>query len=350
MRRSIRKNGFMMPRVHRVKKNGLVFKYHRITRAPLPSGIPEDSGAFIDAWRAQEESNPAPAKLTDRAGTVASGCAAFLASRTYLDLNDGYRSSIKRHVDKIAKQGAQSMIKDLRPHHIEQDLEPLSPPVASSRKKAWNKLVPFWRTKGWIIENVTAAAKGKTQLQTAGHTEWTTSDIKAFRERWQKGSQQRLAFELLQWTGARCIDAVRMGPAMIQPDGLARMVQSKTRAEANIPWTAPAFGLESQRADLMTCLHNHPHLVYIVTSHGKPRSIKSMSQWFSAAATDAGLADLSAHGLRKYRMNQMAEAAVPLLAMQSWVGHTSLKEVERYTRRASRRSVFFVNQPESLQK
>jgi len=127
------------------------------------------------------------------------------------------------------------------------------------------------------------------------------------------------------------------------------MLQSKTRAEVNIPWTAPAFGLEAQRLDLMKCLLGHQHMVYIVTSHGKPRSIKSMSQWFSAAATEAGLPDLSAHGLRKYRMNQMAEAAVPLLAMQSWVGHTTLKEVERYTRRASRRNVFFVNQLQSLQ-
>lgn len=100
----------------------------------------------------------------------------------------------------------------------------------------------------------------------------------------------------------------------------------------------------------MKCLRNHPHLVYILTNHDKPRSIKSMSQWFSAESADAGLANLSANSLRKYLMNQIAEAAVPLVVMQSWVGHTSLKEVERYTRRASRRNGFFVNHSEILQK
>lgn len=348
MRRRIRKGEFMMPRVHRVTKNGRVFKYHRITRAPLPSDIPEDSPAFIDAWRAQEAGQPRQRRKALQ-GTVEAGCQAYLASRSFLDLGDGYRAIIRRHVEQIATQGQNAMMRDLRPRHIEQDLEPLSPAVASARKKAWNKLAPFWRTKGWIMENVAAAAKGKAQPKTDGHTEWTPHDVEAFRRHWPIGSPQRLAFELIQWTGARCVDAVSMGPGMIQSDGLLRMIQSKTNAEINIPWTAPAFGLEPQRADLMRCLQGHQHMVYIVTQTGKPRSLKAFSQWLSRAASDAGLGDLSAHGLRKYRMNQLAEAGVPLLAMQSWVGHTTLKEVERYTRRASRRKVFFVNQSQSIQ-
>lgn len=348
MRRRIRKGGFMMPRVHRVTKSGRVFKYHRITRAPLPADVPEDSPAFIDAWRAQEAGTPKPRRKALQ-GTVEAGCQAFLASRSFLDLGDGYRAIIRRHAEQIALQGRDAMIRDLRPQHIEQDLEPLSPAVASARKKAWNKMVPFWRTKGWIDENVAAAAKGKRQPKTDGHTEWGQNDLEIFRRRWPIGTAQRLAFEVIQWTGARCVDAVRLGPGMVQSDGLLRLVQSKTNAEVNVPWTAAAFGLESQRADLMKCLRGHPHMIFIVTKYGKPRSVKAVSQWFSQAATDAGLHDLSAHGLRKYRMNQLAEAGAPVLAMQTWVGHTTLKEVERYIRRASRRKVFFVNQPKSLQ-
>ncbi|MGC9449219.1 hypothetical protein ACPZJU_19190, partial [Cereibacter johrii] len=47
----------------------------------------------------------------------------------------------------------------------------------------------------------------------------------------------------------------------------------------------------------------------------------------------------TAHGLRKYRMNVLAEHGASVLVMQSWVGHTTLLEVQESTRRADRRRV-----------
>ncbi len=130
---------------------------------------------------------------------------------------------------------------------------------------------------------------------------------------------------------------------MVTGDGLLRFHQSKTGGEVNVPWTCPAFGLDSDRSDLAACLVGKRHMVFLTTRTGSARSHKALSGWFAEAAREAGLRDLTAHGLRKYRMNQLAESGVPVFAMQSWVGHVTLAEVERYTRRAQRRKVFLVN-------
>lgn len=340
MRRGVR--SFMMPRVHRVRKGDRVLKYHRVTRARLPDG-PEDSLEFIEAWRAQEAGKP-PEKTRERSGTVAWGCQEYLRSNSFSELSGGYRAIIRRHVDAIRAQGSAAELRHLKPRHIESDLEPLTPSVASARLKAWRKMSAFWKMKGWTDGNLGASAKGKPIPVTDGHKEWTHENLMKFRERWPIGTAQRLACELYQWTGARSVDAIRMGPGMIDGAGLLCFRQQKTGVEVAVPWTAPAFGLEPQRRDLMTCLESHDAMVFILTKYGKARSLKAVTQWFSDACTKANLPDLSAHGLRKYRMNQLAEIGAPLLAMQAWVGHATLKEVERYTRRAARRNVFFVNQ------
>lgn len=326
-----------LPRVHRVtKKSGAVHKYHARTRKPLPSNIPEDDPAFVALWLAEEQK--APRKGSKAAsGTVAAACEAFLASRTYLDLKPAYRSVIRRHVEAVKARGVKALLSDLAPKHIMADLEPLSPAVASSRVKAWRKLTAFWYQRGLTATDIGASVKRKKMPKTKGHLAWSQDDVEAFRARWPIGTPERLAFELLQWSGSRCVDAVAIGPQNIGRDGVLTFTQAKTGFDQHVPWTCQAFGLEGQRADLLTCVKGTNALIYIKSAYGKPRSAKGFSQWFAAAARDAGLAHKTAHGLRKYRMIQMAEHGLSVLVMQSWVGHATLDEVQEYIAQASRR-------------
>ncbi|MEY1555289.1 tyrosine-type recombinase/integrase [Yoonia sp. R2331] len=251
-------------------------------------------------------------------------------------MKPGSKVNNRRHIEAISAKGDSAYMADLQPRHIEADLGPLTPAVAKSRLTAWRHLCPFWKSKGWIDTDVSAPVKRKKMPKTAGHKEWTHDDLDAFRKHWPIGTPQRLACELLQWTGARASDAVLLGRQMVRRDGLLHFTQEKTGNPAHVPWTAPAWGLERQREDLMKCLQPD-QAMFILTVYGKPRSRKSFSSWFSAACTTAKLPDLSAHGLRKYRMNTLAESGVSLLGMQGWVGHVTLEEVQLYTERANKR-------------
>lgn len=336
MRRPIRGAGVKLPRVHRVTRGAKVHCYHRRTRARLPD-LPETHPEFLAAWLAEEHRNTPAAKAKAAPGSIAEGCETYLASQSYRELSETYRPVIRRHVEAIKAQGGNVQLRYLEPHHVRSDLEPLKPAVASSRMKAWRKLGDFWVASGRLKTDPTEGVKRKKLAKSAGHKEWTRADLETFRERWPIGTPQRLAGELLQWTGARCVDAVTLGPHMVGADGLLSFTQAKTKHDAHVPWVGRAFGLEADRVALMQCIGNAPGAVFVVTEYAQPRSVKGFSQWFAAAAREAGLVKLTAHGLRKYRMNALAEAGASVLVMQSWVGHVTLDEVQDYTRRADRR-------------
>lgn len=343
MRRSLRSDRVKLPRVHRVKRRGKVFKYHRVTKSALPCDVPEDHPRFIRRWTEEEEraSKAQPDKAKTAKGTIAAGVTTFLASGAFKDLSDEYRPVIRRHVDAIRDRAGRARMRDLAARHIAADIDPLTPSVARARLKAWRKLCGFWAARGLIEIDVSRQVAGKKMPKSDGHREWTREDVEAFRDRWPEGTQQRLALELLQWTGARRKDAVRIGPGMIdRAAGILTFTQSKTGNQCYVPWTRPALGLEKEREALLRMTRDCRSMVFLLTEYGKPRSAAGFGAWFSAAAKDAGLNRLTAHGLRKYRMNELAEAGATVLQMQAWVGHTTLSEIEHYTRRANRRRAF----------
>lgn len=325
-----------LPRVHRVTRGKKVHCYHRRTRARLPD-LPESHPDFLAAWLAEEQRHRPAVKIKAAPGSIAAACEAYLGSQSFVELSDGYRPVIRRHVEKIKEQGGNAPLARLEPHHVRADLEPLKPAVASSRMKAWRKLAEYWVASGKLRADPTEGVKRKRMNKTAGHREWTRDNLETFRDRWPIGTPQRLAGELLQWTGARCVDVVTLGPRMVGADGLLTFTQHKTKHDAHVPWVGRAVGLEADRAALMQCIGNAPGATFLVTQYGNPWSVKGFSQWFAAAAREAGLVKLTAHGLRKYRMNALAEAGASVLVMQSWVGHVTLDEVQEYTRRADRK-------------
>lgn len=326
-----------LPNVHRVPVKGRVYKYHRHTRVELPNDVPESHPKFIAAWTAEESKKPVKAPKAAH-GTIAYGCEAYFASGVFRELSDSYRPVIRRHVEKIKAQYGTGQIRGLQSYHINKDLDPLSPAVARSRLKAWRKLTDFWQREGLIESNIGKGAVGKKMPATEGHKEWTPDDLKTYRDHWGPETPQRHACELLQWTGARCVDAVRLGPGMIKKSGLLEFRQQKTKEMAYVPWTCDALGMESERELLLSYPKNH--MVFLTTKFGKPRSHKAFSAWFSDSCNKAKLSELSAHGLRKYRMNQLSERGASVLQMQAWVGHVTLQEIEEYTRKAQRRAAF----------
>jgi integrase len=71
------------------------------------------------------------------------------------------------------------------------------------------------------------------------------------------------------------------------------------------------------------------------TEFGRPFSLAGFGNWFRDRCNEAGLRNISAHGLRKAAARRMAEAGKSTHEIMSITGHRSLGEVERYTRAAS---------------
>lgn len=150
---------------------------------------------------------------------------------------------------------------------------------------------------------------------------WTDEDTAKYRAHWKEGTPQRIALEILIYTGLRRSDAVRLGPQHLK-DGIFTIVAQKTGVELNIP-VHPSLD-----KTLTNCRN---HLVYIVTQQQKSRSEKAFTNWIIEAAQKAGLPpSRSPHGLRRATCRALAEAGCTVWEIMSITGHQSSKEVEGY--------------------
>src|SRR5215469_12424111 len=80
------------------------------------------------------------------------------------------------------------------------------------------------------------------------------------------------------------------------------------------------------------------NLCFLVTDNGKPYSAAGFGGWFRNQCDAAGIPKgYSAHGLRHAGATRLAEHGCTDHEIMAWGGWTTLKEVERYTKKADRK-------------
>lgn len=336
MRSGIRLKGIKVTR----KANGRRYIYRRVGSqlVPLPD-LPENHPEFL---RAYAEAGTVKPRNRRAAGSIAALCADYLSSRDFKRLKSSTQAVWRRTIEKIAVERGAGLVRDLQPQHLRKDIRRLSPGAASNRLKAWRSLLKFAVEEGMIHVDPShgiRAQKGEVKP----HRQWTPEEIATFRDYWPIDTAQRQAFEVIYWTGARCIDAARLGSQMVDRTGWLHFTQEKTGGPVAIPVNCalPAWAadLADDQRHLIACLPTD-RIQWIVTQTGKPRSVKGLSQWMSAAASKAGLPDdCTAHGLRKARAARLAEIGASAHQIGAWTGHESLSEVSHYTRAADKKTI-----------
>lgn len=321
------------------KPDGRRYLYRRVGSmlVPLPD-LPEHHPDFIAAYvKAGEVKEPARYNH----GSISALCLAYLASPEHKRMAESTRAVWRRTLDRISSERGVGLVADLRPEHLRKDIRSLTPGAAQNRLKAWRSILKFAVAEGWINTDPSTEIKAP-RGEVVPHRQWTRAEIEAYREHWAQGTPERIAFEVIYWTGARCVDAVRLGWQMVDQDGWLSFVQAKTKG----PATCPVRDLPAW-ASAMAEDHRHffaalpaDQMLWITSSRGKGRSVKALSQWLSASANKAGLPDdCTAHGLRKARAAALAEAGATASQIGAWTGHVSLQEVAHYTRQADQKGI-----------
>ena len=113
-----------------------------------------------------------------------------------------------------------------------------------------------------------------------------------FRNFWAIGTMQRLALELMYFTGTRVGDAYRLGHHMVE-EGDLFFKEQKTKKKRQLK-------IADELVSIIEATPSH-QMVYVVSSKGMPfASAKSFSQWFVEARKEAGLhMRCVPHGVRK---------------------------------------------------
>jgi integrase len=93
--------------------------------------------------------------------------------------------------------------------------------------------------------------------------------------------------------------------------------------------------------DLRTIIDATPsgHLTFLTTAFGKPFTAAGFGNWFRDQCDAAGLPHCAFHGLRKAAARRLAEYGCTPHEIAAITGHATLKEIERYTKAASRKQL-----------
>lgn len=331
MGRGVRLKGIKIIR----KPDGRIYKYRRVRGklVPLPN-LPENHPDFLRAWIEAEEIAP-------RDDSLAALIGLFLASADFKTRKATTQQVWRRRLAHMQTEYGKAPVAKLTTTHIEKALRKLSPGAARSERTIWRALMAYAKAEHWRSDNPAKDAEIRP-MKSKPHEPWTGPEIKAFRARWPLGTPQRQAFEVIFWTGARCVDAVKIGWQHVGPDGVLSFIQEKTEGEAVVPITAPVDrALDPDRRLFLDAASDE--LLFIMTAYGRSRSVKGVSNLISNAARDASLTGRTAHGLRKSRAIILAELGWTPHQIGAWTGHESLHEVTHYTRAANKRALISGN-------
>ncbi len=164
-----------------------------------------------------------------------------------------------------------------------------------------------------------------------GFRTWSQEELDRFEARWPIGTRERLAFDLLLYTGLRRGDAVRVGRPHVR-DGVLTIRAEKHRQgkpgeQITLPVLAP---LAASIAATET-----GDLTYLITDTGQPWVKESFGNWFREACRKAGCPG-SAHGLRKAGATRAAERGASERQLMAIFGWSTGKMAQHYTRSADR--------------
>jgi integrase len=257
----------------------------------------------------------------------------YLASPAWSSTAKETRKQFKYQFARMRERAAKAPLNELNAASIAagRDARAGKPSDANKYLKASVKLFAFAVERGWMKQN---PAKGIAKVKTEGqgfHT-WTEDEVAAYEARWPLGTRERLALDLLLYTGVRRGDVVRLGRQH------ARNGEIVIRTEKSVNSGKPVEVTITILPPLARSIEAGPTgpLQFLMTAKGKPFGKESFGNWFRLACRAAGVPG-SPHGLRKIAAVRCAEngaTEIELNAMFGWADGSN--ESATYVRNASR--------------
>lgn len=199
-------------------------------------------------------------------------------------------------------------------------------PGAANNRLKYLRILFNWAK---LSPNPVAGFKPLRPKRKDGFHAWTLAEVHRFEARHPVGTMARLALDLAIYTAARRGDIAKLGPQHVDAEGWLSFNQAKTNGEVDMPIIGPLA--TSIRA---TSIGDES---FLVTQYGKPYSAAGLGNAFRGWCDEAKLPQCSLHGLRKAAAARLAELGATEEQIKAITGHTTSREVARYTRSAKRK-------------
>jgi integrase len=339
-------------------RHGRVRYYYRRPGFKLVS-LPGQPGSteFMDAYAAAAGSDPvAIGQAKTLPGSIRALVVAYYQSSNWKALDPAthrnYRSVLDPFCERLGADGEKygdAPARGVQIRHVYKILDRMAdtPGAARNTIKRLRMVWAFGLERQLVATN--PFKEVKLPKEGAGFRPWTEADIEKYEEFWPDGSRERLALYLLLYTLVRRSDVVTLGRQHRRAMTLKNSETGEVRNVDALYFTQAKGSRKRGAAPTELVIPLHPqlravldalpttNLTYLMTEFGKPFSAAGFTNYFSESARKAGLPHGSSpHGLRKAGARRLAEAGCTGLELQSVGGWRSLKDVEHYTRSASR--------------
>ncbi len=305
-------------------RHGKVRRYFRrpgFKRVTLP-GTP-GSTQFMAAYESALAADRSAVGRRHKDGTVGDLVTSFYQSAAFENLKPGSQRVYRLILDKFAEKDGHRLVQDM-PRRVAisiiEEIGASKPGMANLTASVMRRLFAYAMKKELRPDNPFA---GIEAYKLGTHHTWTETQIAIYEAAWPIGTRERLAFDLMLFTGQRVGDVAKMRRSDLR-EGAIHITQEKTGAPLAIP-LHPAL-LRSIKAGPAK------GLTLIGSPNGKPMTALALSALVRRAAHTAGLPpECVPHGLRKGAMRRLAEYGSTTKEIAAMSGHKTLKEIERYT-------------------
>lgn len=304
-------------------RHGVVRFYFRRNKGRFIR-LPDPTDAAFDASYAQ-----CLAKGNRRSQEAPSGSLAWLVARykesaQFAALAPTTRKMRDQVLQRAVKSAGDVPFNQIKRPHIMDAMSRRKPNAANNFRKIMHQLFRWAVKMEYLAVNPVDGAD-PIKVNSEGFHTWSVEEVQRFWSRWPLGTRERLAMDLMLFTGLRRGDVAVLGLQHFRQGTLSILTQ-KTKTWVHVPV------LTMLQASIEACPNNA--LAFLITERGEPfASAASFGNWFAKACIAAGVPG-RAHGLRKAGATLAADNGATAHQLMKMYGWKKLAQAEVYTKAA----------------
>jgi len=319
-------------------------KRYTFRRKDFRKAIPGEpfSPEFMEAYQNLLEESVrtiAVGQRRTKAGSINALAASYYQTHAFTSLAPSSKRTFRGIIDRFREEYGDCIVSELKPKHIYQILQSKqdTPSAANNLLDRIRQLCRHAIELGWIEADPSRDVR-PLKTEAKGFHSWTEEEIAKFKKHYAVGTRERLAFDLMLYTGQRRSDIVRMGWQHLKETDQGtelHIEQQKTNVSVEIPIHPSLAG------SIAATIPNRENLTFLLTLKTKmPFDAATFGNWFGKVVTKAGLPSrCRSHGLRKAATRRLIEAGCTDQQAMSVTGHTDTKALKPYLQGVRRRKL-----------
>lgn len=305
-----------LPYLQKEEARGKTFWYFRRghdrrVRLNGTYGSPE----FLAAYRAALAEKPPSARQMRGEGTFEHLWDLYRISPTWASLSPVTRRHREQIMSSALKAAGNQPLERWTRKFIMAgcDARSATPGVARNFLATVKSLFTWAIKHGHVEDNPVLGSSVKMPASDGLHT-WTPKEMATFEMAWPVGTRERLAYDVLLWTGLRRSDVVRVGHEHVT-DGFISITPIKTMKNGTLVVMRITPPLAASLAAAAPTSGT-----FIVRQSGDPYTPDTFADWFKRVCQKAGVKG-TCHGLRKALAVKLAEAGGTPLQIGAVLGN-----------------------------